>query len=128
FSQLLAYSLEPEIYSFKILRDLLSYRQEKPCKIHIKFDSGMHRLGFEERDLNELTTLIKNNPQLQVASVFSHLAGADESVHDIFSRQQANRFLTWYEKLAVEIGYRPIRHILNSPGALRLPDLQFDMI
>lgn len=128
FSQLLAYNLEPEIYSFKILRDLLSYVQEKPCKIHIKFDSGMHRLGFEERDLQELTILLKNNPQLHVASVFSHLAGADESVHDAFSSQQANHFLTWSGKLSDDLGYKPIRHILNSPGALRLPDLQLDMI
>lgn len=128
FDQLLDHHLEPEIYSFKILQALLQANKGKPCRIHIKFDSGMHRLGFEEGHLDELTTLLKDNPHLRVASVFSHLAGADEAMHDVFSREQAAKFLTWADRLSAALGYKPLYHILNSPGALRLPELQFDMI
>jgi len=128
FDQLLDHHLEPEIYSFKILRALLELNRKETFKIHIKFDSGMHRLGFEENDLEDLTVLLNENRHLHVASIFSHLAGADEALHDVFSREQAARFLLWADKLSVRLGYRPLYHILNSPGALRLPELQFDMV
>ncbi len=128
FDQLLDHHLEPEIYSFKILRALLESNEKDRCKIHIKFDSGMHRLGFEEHHLEELARILNENRHLEVASIFSHLAGADEAMHDAFSRDQAARFLLWANKLSAKLGYRPLYHILNSPGALRLPELQFDMI
>ncbi len=128
FEQLITHNLEPEIYSFGILRSLLHYLQGKTCVVHLKLDTGMHRLGFEEGDIDQLIELLKVNPHLQVASIFSHLAGADESDHDAFSNDQADRFKQWSDNISEAIGYKPDYHILNSPGILRLPELQFDMV
>lgn len=128
FESLLHYNLEPEIYNIKILKALIAYLQNKPCGIHIKLDTGMHRLGFEEHELHELITMLKANTNLRVNTIFSHLAGADESRHDTFSHQQAALFKTMAGTIADAIGYKPLYHILNSPGILRLTDLQFDMV
>ncbi|HEY3404070.1 MAG TPA: bifunctional UDP-N-acetylmuramoyl-tripeptide:D-alanyl-D-alanine ligase/alanine racemase [Ohtaekwangia sp.] len=128
FQTILHYNLEPEVYSFKILRSLLRHLDRKKCWIHIKLDTGMHRLGFDENDLSELIAMLKTNSNLEVGSIFSHMAGADESVHDAFSREQALKFKSQADRISKEIGYRPIYHILNSPGILRLTDLQFDMV
>ncbi len=128
FEQLLTHNLEPEIYSFSILRSLLHYLQGKKCVVHLKLDTGMHRLGFEESDIDELIEILKANPNIRIASIFSHLAGADESDHDTFSYEQSNYFKTWSDKVSLAIGYKPDYHILNSSGILRLPQLQFDMV
>ena len=128
FGLLLPNKLEPEIYSFKILHGLLRFLHGRPCLVHIKLDTGMHRLGFEEKDAEELTTMLKGNPNLKVASIFSHLAGADESRHDVFSREQGNRFQLFADKISEALGYKPLFHLLNSPGILRLPEFQFDMV
>ena len=128
FEQLLIYKLEPEIYCFAIFLSLLKYLNGKQCFVHLKLDTGMHRLGFEERDLDELIEMLKSNPNIQIASIFSHLAGADESEHDTYSQDQANRFKRWSDKISSVIGYKPDYHILNSSGILRLPEFQFDMV
>jgi alanine racemase len=88
----------------------------------------MHRLGFEEMDVRELIQLLNTNKHIHVASIFTHLAGADEHDHDAFSRQQAKDFKHWADLISSSIGYKPIYHVLNSPGILRLPELQMDMV
>jgi alanine racemase len=128
FESLLQYNLEPEIYSFKILKSFLTFLNGRAHSIHVKLDTGMHRLGFEETDLSELIAMLTQNKNLKVASIFSHLAGADEKEHDDFSREQAKQFLSGASQLSAELGYNPALHILNSPGILRLPDLQCDMV
>lgn len=128
FDALLKYNLEPEIYNLRIFNALLDHLQGRQCKIHVKLDTGMHRLGFDGNSIDELTSLIKSHPNIRVASIFSHLAGADESSHDTFSRQQFNKFRTWADKISDDLGYRPLFHILNSPGILRLSEFQLDMV
>jgi alanine racemase len=128
FDQLLTYDLEPEIYNFKLFHSLLKYLNGQGCTVHIKLDTGMHRLGFEEGDLQEVISLLKSNPNIRVASIFSHLAGADEHEHDQFSNTQASKFKTWADQLSAALEYKPLYHILNSPGILRLRDFQFDMV
>jgi alanine racemase len=128
FSTLLQYKLEPEIYSLKILNSFLNFLHGRSASIHIKLDTGMHRLGFTEEDLSELITILKKNPALKVASIFSHLAGADESKHDQFSKEQAGNFQQSGAKISNALGYKPLYHLLNSPGILRLPEFQFDMV
>jgi alanine racemase len=128
FGQLLAYRLEPEVYSFKILKSLLNFLQGKRCAIHIKLDTGMHRLGFESNDLPELEDILRENPNLTTGSIFTHLAGADEREHDEFSKQQAKEFVKGADSITKTLGYKPLYHVLNSPGILRLPELQFDMV
>lgn len=128
FSSIIQYKLEPEIYSFKILKSLLSFLHGRSCAVHIKLDTGMHRLGFTENELPSLIEILQENRHLKITSVFSHLAGADESQHDDFSKVQATHFKKSAKKIADAVGYKPLLHILNSPGILRLPQFQFDMV
>lgn len=128
FEALVKHRLEPELYSFRILQAFGDFVGDRPCKVHIKLDTGMHRLGFEADQVEGLITLLLERPNLRVASVFSHLAGADEAAHDGFTREQAALFKTMADRMAERLGYRPLYHLLNSPGILRFPDLQFDMV
>lgn len=128
FESLLHAQLEPEIYSFGILESFTRFLNGRPAKIHIKIDTGMHRLGFERKDLTALTAFLSANRSLTVASIFSHLVGADEEKHDAFSKHQAELFIECATAISDALGYKPIHHILNSPGILRLPQYQFDMV
>ena len=128
FDQLLQFELEPEIYNFKLLSNLIDYLDGRECKVHIKLDTGMHRLGFSPAEIQPLIETLKLHRNLSIASVFSHLAGADESVHDDYSANQAKLFLHGANLIAHHIGYKPLFHILNSPGILRLSEYQFDMV
>ncbi len=128
FEQLLAYKLEPEVYSFKMLKSFIDFLKLRPCSVHLKLDTGMHRLGFDEADLDELISILKNNNNIQVASIFSHLAGADEEQHDDFSKLQGEKLKVWADRISSALGYKPLYHLLNSPGILRLPQLHFDMV
>ncbi|MCE2734572.1 MAG: bifunctional UDP-N-acetylmuramoyl-tripeptide:D-alanyl-D-alanine ligase/alanine racemase [Flammeovirgaceae bacterium] len=128
FQTMLDYALEPEMYSFKILSDYLQFLNGKKGNIHIKIDTGMHRLGFAPKEIDLLSEVLKAHPHIKVISVFSHLAGSDESKHDAFSHQQAKTFLDAANQLTKQLGYKPLYHLLNSPGLLRFPGYQFDMI
>ncbi len=128
FGALLPNKLEPEIYSFKILNALLKFLNGKRCTLHIKLDTGMRRLGFEEDDVAALVTVLASNPNLKIASVFTHLAGSDEARHDAYSRRQASRFQTMADQIANGLGYKPLYHVLNSSGILRHPQFQQDMV
>jgi alanine racemase len=128
FDALMANNLEPEIYSFRIFDLFLKFIEGRQATIHLKLDTGMHRLGFNENDLPELLALLRNHPFVKVGSIFSHLAGADESQHDNFSHDQSKLFSSIADKITKTLGYKPLYHILNSPGILRLPELQFDMV
>ncbi|WP_276368347.1 bifunctional UDP-N-acetylmuramoyl-tripeptide:D-alanyl-D-alanine ligase/alanine racemase [Chryseolinea sp. H1M3-3] len=128
FDSLTGYNLEPEIFNFKIFHALIQYLKERSCSIHLKLDTGMHRLGFEKQDLPDVTQLLKAHPNIRVASIFSHLAGADEHNHDEFSNRQAALFKECADYISASLSYKPLYHILNSPGILRLPHLQFDLV
>jgi alanine racemase len=136
FDSMIAHGLEPEIYSFRILhlfetaarRYRQSNPQTEPVRVHIKFDTGMRRLGFEEKEINELVVRLNNSRDLRVASVFSHLAASDESEHDEYTRQQIRLFTGICETLREHIRYPFVRHILNSSGILRFPDAQMEMV
>ncbi|MEJ0057339.1 MAG: alanine racemase [Bacteroidota bacterium] len=128
FPHLLEYQLEPEMYNLRILKSLISFLNGQACVIHLKMDTGMHRLGYEEGELKEVLQLIRSAKNIRVASVFSHLSGADEKQHDDFSSQQASAFIRMANETEEALGYAPIRHLLNSPGILRLPQFQFEMV
>jgi Alr-MurF fusion protein len=128
FDALLAHHLEPEMYSFRIFNSFLRFLDGRKASIHLKLDTGMHRLGFEETDIEALIGLLKIHSNLRVASIFSHLAGADEEEHDNFSLDQGARFQKMADRISAALGYKPIYHIINSPGILRLPELQLDMV
>ena len=128
FDKLYQYRLEPEIYSHKILDEWLAFDQPQPLPIHLKLDTGMHRLGFTAADLPHLLQKLQNHPQLRVATIFSHLVGADEATHNGFSALQYQLFVEWSGQIEAVLGYRPTRHILNSAGIVRFPDFKLDMV
>ncbi len=127
FDKMVQYDLEPEIYSVGLLRRWLDFDGRSPShKIHLKLDTGMRRLGFEAGDLAALLPLLSK--ELKVASIFSHQAASEAPEHDVFTRFQAASFMEMYEPIANALGYRPLRHILNSGGIARFPEFQFDMV
>lgn len=128
FEALLNHELEPEVYSLSILRRLSDYLQARPCRIHIKIDTGMHRLGFAENEIDDLINLLSERRSMMVTSIFSHLAGADEEAHDNFSEEQGNQFQRVADRISQRLGYRPMYHLLNSSGIIRFPSFQFDMV
>ncbi|MBL7804916.1 MAG: bifunctional UDP-N-acetylmuramoyl-tripeptide:D-alanyl-D-alanine ligase/alanine racemase [Saprospiraceae bacterium] len=129
FDALYRYRLEPEVYSLAQLDDLLRYAgRDRPLTIHLKLDTGMRRLGFEEADLPALCARLQQHPHLRVQSVFSHLAASDAPAHDGFTRRQAELFLKNYAVIEAALGYAPLRHIVNTGGIARFPEYHFDMV
>ena len=128
YSVLITHKLEPVVYSITLLYSLVNYLQGRPCVIHLELETGMHRLGLEVEDIVEVIKILRANKNITIASIFSHLAGADEQQHDNYSTQQYELYRNAYDKIAKELAVKPIRHILNSPGILRLPQYQMDMV
>uniref|UniRef100_UPI004048D18E bifunctional UDP-N-acetylmuramoyl-tripeptide:D-alanyl-D-alanine ligase/alanine racemase n=1 Tax=Algoriphagus sp. TaxID=1872435 RepID=UPI004048D18E len=130
FDLLSQYQLEPVVFSPEFFRKLGTYVQHQSLQlsIHLDLDTGMNRLGFEQEQLVELMDLIQQYPQLQLASVYTHLVGADEEVHDDFSLHQLQQFQEMSESICSILSYKPLRHALNSAGIVRYPDFQLDMV
>lgn len=131
FNEIIDYDLEPGIpnlYSLKALCNILEERGIKDFPVHIKLDTGMHRLGFMTEEMTELLDYIKDCRWIKVKSVYSHLAAADEPDCDEFTLGQISLFHENADKLSAMLGYKPIYHILNSAGIERFPQYQFDMV
>ncbi|MEN8223873.1 MAG: bifunctional UDP-N-acetylmuramoyl-tripeptide:D-alanyl-D-alanine ligase/alanine racemase [Bacteroidota bacterium] len=131
---IIQYNLEPEIYNFRIL-DMLERAirknilpRNKPVKIHIKLETGMHRLGFDAPNMTKLAERISKNSRLYVQSVFSHLAASDHSESDDFTKEQIARFNQMSDEFCNGIDHPVLKHILNSAGINRFSDAHFDMI
>ena len=131
FDQMIEYRLEPEIYSLRTLElfyDAVKRNQEVAYPVHLKIESGMHRLGFMEYETEVLCNKLNGLKNIRVVTVFSHLAATDEPVHDEFTREQIARFERISKTLIKSLGYEPVRHILNSSGIERFPEAQFEMV
>ena len=131
FSAIIQYKLEPEIYSLKGLNAFLKIAENRKLKhfpIHIKLDTGMHRLGFEEGNLDELIAILKENKFVAVKSILSHMATSDDLEHQDFAHSQLNLFEKLSSKLMTELQIKPIRHILNTSGISNFPESQYDMV
>lgn len=131
FGMIFDNKLEPEIYSFRLLDAFIASAEKlglTDYPIHIKIDSGMHRLGFEPKNMEELLTRLKNQNQVKVRSVFSHLSGSDEAKFDSFTKQQIDTFTDCADQLSVAFSHNIMRHILNSAGIERFSEYQFDMV
>ncbi len=129
FEVLRRFRLEPEVYSLPMLDEISAFaRTGKPLTIHLKLDTGMHRLGFEPSDIPSLLEKLRSMPYLQVASVFSHLAASDATQHDDFTRQQAAVFSEMFAQISAALGYAPLRHVCNTGGIERWPEFHFDMV
>jgi alanine racemase len=131
YDKLTTYKLEPEIYSFTLLDEFVKFAQENEITnypIHIKIDTGMHRLGFEEYEVETLCDLLEINKYVKVRSVFSHLVASDNEQHDLFTLKQIGIFEKAYAQIEEAVGYSVIKHISNTSGISRWPTAQYDMV
>ena len=134
YDNIIKYHLEPEVFSFRNLEFIekamenMALPEAHPLNVHIKLDTGMHRLGFSNAELPELIDRIKANPMLHVKSVFSHLATADNPAEDAFTLGQIHNFEEGSQMIVEAFPYKVLRHILNTAGITRFPQYQFDMV
>ena len=131
FPERLEDRLEPGIPNMSTLRalcDFLASRGVEGYPVHIKLDTGMHRLGFMSSELDELTSFLHSHREVKVMSLYSHLAAAEDPAEDAFSLAQIGLFRQNAARVGEALDYRPMWHILNSAGIERFPDFQFDMV
>ncbi|MBP3762907.1 MAG: bifunctional UDP-N-acetylmuramoyl-tripeptide:D-alanyl-D-alanine ligase/alanine racemase [Bacteroidales bacterium] len=134
FDDIIKYRLEPDIYSFRIFDSLLRRAEAGGDRIgvHIELDTGMHRLGFGEGDIEELAQRVNGQEALSVRSIFSHLACSDDPAMDDFTKRQLSRFVAWADRLDGLLEKRGegkiLHHILNSSGIVCYPEAQLDMV
>ena len=135
FDAMINYSLEPEIYSFRILHQFTEALRRRGTNnetnrfpVHIELDTGMKRLGFEAEEVSELIVRLKNNKFIKVASLFSHLVASEDQEHDAFTREQISLFKEMSASIVSHFSYPILSHILNSSGILRFPEAQMDMV
>jgi alanine racemase len=131
FGMIIDNNLEPEIYNFRILKAFSSEVEKlglTDYPIHIKIDTGMHRLGFEPEEIKSLIEFIKQNPHIKIRSVFSHLSAADDPKFDTFTKHQVEIFKSCSELITNSFTHKIFRHILNSSGTERFPEFQFEMV
>jgi len=131
FDDIVEHNLEPAIFSFNqldsFIRKLIDLGK-KEYPIHIKLDTGMNRLGFLEKEIDNIISIILSQPEVRVKSIFTHLAGSDETTHNKFTNQQIELFKTCSIKLEEGLGYSVQKHVLNSSGIENFPEHQMDMV
>lgn len=131
FDRMILWNLEPELFNLRSLSHFLEVAKNLEAKaypIHLKLDTGMHRLGFGPDEINDLIAFLQENDYLHVASVFSHLAAADDASHADFTHQQAQLFQEMSRRISEGLGYRPLQHLCNTAGIVRYPEYHFDMV
>jgi alanine racemase len=134
FDLLIQNNLEPEIYNFRVLgmlKKAISENQGEsgiPVPVHLKIDTGMHRLGFDFSEIDILIKRLKKNPELCVQSVFSHLAASEDPAEDDFTKKQIESLRVTAERIQTGLGYPFLVHILNSAGITRFPEAQMGMV
>lgn len=131
FDLIIRHNLEPEIFSVPLLKkfiDIASRHGLVDYPVHIKIDTGMHRLGFMPYETDELISLLKTSERLKIVSVFSHLAASENPGFDSFTKKQVEVFIKVASLIESALGYPVMRHILNSSGIVRFPEYQFDMV
>jgi len=132
FDAMIRYHLEPEIYNTFYLKELISTLQNYPdvdsFPIHIKIDTGMHRLGFDAAEVDEMLQMVNFCSKIKIASVFTHLAASEDEKEDVFTKNQIEQFNRVCEKIETQITYPFLKHILNTAGIVRFPEAQYDMV
>ena len=131
FDNMIMFNLEPEIYALDILEDFnqaLNKHGIKRFPVHIKLNTGMNRSGFDEQDIPQLLEFFGTERSVYIRSIFSHLAGSDETMHDEFTLGQIHLFERMTERIQTQFNYKIWRHILNSAGIERFPQYHFDMV
>ena len=131
FEALISNQLEPELYSFRILEAFANYlsdHQIESYPVHIKLDTGMHRLGFTDEDIVELISFLLSHTALKVKSALSHLAASESEIHFNYTQYQIQLFDEFSNQLSEALGYTFIKHIANTAAISKWPQAQFDMV
>lgn len=131
FSAMIAYDLEPEIYSLSGLKEFIKIAQQKNVNsypIHLKIDTGMHRLGFENQQFQDVISILKETNLVEVKSIFSHLATSDDTSFRDFTLEQFSRFEKATSEICESLKISPIQHILNTSGIFNYSEMQLDMV
>ncbi|NBC83781.1 MAG: alanine racemase, partial [Bacteroidetes bacterium] len=131
FQTIVDHHLEPEIYSLRMLKEWIGFLKKTtihPWPVHIKIDTGMHRLGFVPDEADALIEILQSTKEINVKSVFTHLAATDMPQHDDFTAQQVSLFRHVNSRLTRVLKEKPLLHVLNSAGIERFHNYQFDMV
>lgn len=131
FSAVVDFGLEPEIFSFGMLAAFLHFLKQEGITeypVHVKLDTGMHRLGFEVKDVDRLVQALTVAAEVKVKTVFSHLVASEDPDSDEFTMQQGRQFMEACEKLEAALGYGFLKHLANTAAITRHPRLQLDMV
>jgi len=132
FNLMIRYHLEPEIFNLFYLKEFIltleNYPEIESFPVHIKVDTGMHRLGFDEDEIDEMLQLVTRCSKIKIASVFSHLAASEDAKEDKFTIEQIRKYDTICRKIDKQISYPYLKHLLNTAGIVRFPEAQYDMV
>lgn len=130
FETMHRFRLEAEVYDARSLADAASHARlhRGGPEVHLKLDTGMHRLGFTAEELPALLEALRNAPQLRVGGILSHFAASDAAEHDAFTHLQLTTFMRMADAIDAVLGYRPMRHIANSAAIIRFPEAHLDMV
>jgi len=130
-ASLIEYQLEPSLYNFRIFDAFLKLADETPLMnypIHLKFNTGLNRLGFWHTDIPKVIASLKETNHVKVASLFSHLAASEDLEEEEFTTNQINNFTYIAQQFYNHLNYKPLLHILNTSGVINYPKAQFDMV
>ena len=131
FDQITLHQLEPSIYNLKTLTAFLAYAEDKALMaypIHLKFNTGLNRLGFSEEEIPLIIDCIKKSKHVKIKSILSHLAASEDINEQDFTLRQINNFKQIIQEVCRHLNYTPIAHILNTSGVINYPEAQFDMV
>ncbi|MBU2949734.1 alanine racemase [Tamlana agarivorans] len=131
FDMLLENNLEPSLYNIKILKEFIAALSEKNITdypVHLKFNTGLNRLGFWHTDVDMISNLLSETKTLKVVSLLSHLAASEDFNEKEFTLNQIKDFKSIAENFTKQVGYKPLHHICNTSGILNYPDAHFDMV
>lgn len=131
FDMLIAYCLEPALYSdfvLKMFEAVATQKNQQEYPIHLKFNTGLNRLGFDPVNVAEVANFCSKSASIKIKSAFSHLAASEDWSEEIFTRKQIQSFTAVTKKLTEILPYKPIFHLLNTSGILNYPEAQFDMV
>ena len=131
FKTIIDRCLEPSLYNAKVLNEFLEVAKglnQENYPVHIKFNTGLNRLGFWENDVDYVVSKLRSGNSLYVKSIFSHLAASEDLNAQTFTKSQISNFRTIAENFTNALGYKPLLHICNTSGVLNYPDAHLDMV
>ncbi len=131
FELLIEHKLEPNLYSFNTLNSFSKLAKNKKLKnypIHLKYNTGLNRLGFHKNDTSEVLKIVKTNTSVKIASIFSHLAASEDLNEKEFTKSQISKYKAITEQFLNALNYKPILHLTNTSGVINYPEAHFDMV